>query len=131
MIYADANVVIRLIEGDDKARLPLETRLAPLRGSGRFFLTSRLTWLETRIKPLRKKNTDLLLLYDAFFSSFEVECLEITAQIIEKAAHLRAMLNMKTPDAIHLASAIIAGAEAFLTGDRTLTRCRDIAVEVL
>jgi hypothetical protein len=31
VIYADANVVIRLIEGDAATRAPLEARLLPLR----------------------------------------------------------------------------------------------------
>ncbi|MDE3037419.1 MAG: PIN domain-containing protein, partial [Pseudomonadota bacterium] len=63
-----------------------------------------------------------------FFASAEVDCLEITAQVIEKAAHLRAALNVKTPDAIHLSTAILSGAKAFLTGDRELTKCADIVV---
>jgi hypothetical protein len=33
MIYADANVIILLIEGDAATRGPIETRLAPLLGT--------------------------------------------------------------------------------------------------
>jgi predicted nucleic acid-binding protein len=131
LIYADTNVVIRLLEGDAATRAPLEARLLPLRGTGRFLLTSRLTRLECRVKPLRVGDTALLALYDAFFVSAEVEMLELSAPVIEKATDLRAALNVKTPDALHLASAIVAGATAFLTGDRSLTRCTEIVVEVL
>jgi predicted nucleic acid-binding protein len=38
---------------------------------------------------------------------------------------------VKTPDAIHLASAILAGCSAFLTNDHALARCKEIAVELL
>jgi len=131
VIYADANVIIRLIEGNPSARLPLETRLQPLRGSGRFLQTSRLSRLECRIKPLRANDAAVLALYDAFFSSAEVEVFELSAAVIEKATELRAAWNVKTPDAIHLASAILAGAMAFLTGDKGLARCTEILVEVL
>jgi predicted nucleic acid-binding protein len=131
VIYADANVVIRLIEGDATTRAPLEARLLPLRGTGRFLLTSRLTRLECRVKPLRASDVAVLGLYDAFFSSAEVEVLDLTAAVVEKATELRAALNVKTPDALHLASAIVAGATAFLTGDKGLARCAEIAVEVL
>jgi predicted nucleic acid-binding protein len=131
VIYADANVVIRLIEGDAAARAPLEARLLPLRGTGRFLLTSRLTRLECRVKPLRAGDAALLALYDAFFAGPEVGLSEITDAVIEKATELRAALNIKTPDAIHLATAVLSGAAAFLTGDRRLARCTEVAVEVL
>jgi predicted nucleic acid-binding protein len=131
VIYADANVIIRLVEGDATSRAPIEARLQPLRGTGRFLLTSRLTRLECRVKPLRLGDAALLALYDAFFASAEVALLEVTEPVLEKATEIRAYLNLKTPDAIHLASAILAGASAFLTGDRNLARCTEIPVEIL
>ena len=76
MIYADANVIIRLLEGDVATRAPLEARLLPLRGTTSFLHTSRLSWLECRVKPLRANDAKLLALYDAFFSSVEVEVLD-------------------------------------------------------
>ena len=45
-------------------------------------------------------------------------------------AALRARHGFKTPDAIHRATAIEAGAEAFLTGDAGLATCTDVSVEV-
>jgi uncharacterized protein len=131
VIYADSNVVIRLIEGDTAARAPLEARLQQLRGTGPFLLTSRLTRLECRVKPLREGNVPLLALYDEFFVAPEVGLSEITKAVIEKATDLRASLNVKTPDAIHLASAILGGVTAFLAGDHDLARCTDITVEIL
>ncbi len=60
VIYIDSNVVIRLIEGDTAARAPIEARLLPHRGAGQFLLTSRLTRLECRVKPLRSNDGPLL-----------------------------------------------------------------------
>jgi uncharacterized protein len=131
VIYADANVIIRLIEGDAAARAPIEARLLPLRGTGRFLLTSQLSRLKCRTKPLRVGDAVLLSLYDAFFSGIEVEVLPITIAVVDKATELRAILSLKTPDAIHLATAIVSGATAFLTGDKALARCTMIAVEIL
>src|SRR5947208_11372151 len=95
VIYADANVIIRLIEGDASARAPLEARLLPLRGTGRFLLTSQLSRLECRTKPLRGGDRSLLALYDAFFASAEVEVLPLSVAVVDKATELRAMLNVK------------------------------------
>jgi predicted nucleic acid-binding protein len=131
VIYVDANVIIRLIEGDPAARAPLEARLLPFRGTAGFLLTSRLSWLECRIKPQRANDAKLLALYDAFFASVEVEVLELSRAVVEKATDLRAELHVKTPDALHLATAILAGATAFLTGDKGLTRCSEAYVEVV
>jgi predicted nucleic acid-binding protein len=131
VIYADANVIIRLLEGDAATRAPLEARLLPLRGTTGFLHTSRLSWLECRVKPLRTSDHKLLALYDAFFASAETTIVELSRPVVEKATELRADLNVKTPDALHLASAICAGAAAFLTGDKGLARCKEVAVEVL
>ena len=131
MIYADANVVSRLVEGDAATRAPIEARLRPVAGTGRYLMTSRLTRLECRVKPIRNGDATILRLFDTFFAGAELELLDITADIIETATDLRAAYNFKAPDALHLATAVVAGATAFLTGDKNLARCTEVAVEVL
>lgn len=131
MIYADANVIIRLMEGDAATVAPLMARLLPFRGMTRFLCTSRLSRLECRVKPLRAGDNTLLARYDAFFSAVEVAVLDVTAAVLDTATDLRAALNLKTPDAIHLATANIAGVTAFLTGDKDLARCTAVPVVVL
>jgi len=44
---------------------------------------------------------------------------------------LRSRHRFKTPDAIHLATAIEEHADVFLTGDDDLKRCTDVKIEVL
>lgn len=48
-----------------------------------------------------------------------------------KATDLRAHLNLRTPDALHPAAAIVGGCDVFLTNDRALERCTDIRVTTL
>ena len=130
LIYADSNIIIRLIEGDALARLSLEGRLNALRGTGRFLLTSQLSRLECRTKPLRTADNQLLALYDFFFASLEVTVLPLSVSVVDKATALRAELQIKTPDALHLASAILWGATAFLTGDKELQKCKELPIEL-
>jgi predicted nucleic acid-binding protein len=55
---------------------------------------------------------------------------DISAVVIERATDLRAKYNLKTPDALHYATAVEGGATVFLTGDRGLARCVEVPVEV-
>jgi len=80
---------------------------------------------------LRNADTRLLTEYAAFFSRERLIISEVTADIIERATDLRVRYNFKTPDAIHLATALEGKADLFLTGDGALARCVEVKVEVL
>ena len=131
MIYLDANVVIRLVEGDTATRKPLEARLASSLGMPSSLVTSRLTRLECRSKPLQAGDVGTLTRFDVFFAGVELRLEEVSEAVVEGATELRAKYNLETPDAIHLATAIAVGATVFLTGDRALARCAEVPVEVL
>jgi predicted nucleic acid-binding protein len=59
-------------------------------------------------------------LYDCFFNSSEVVILELTKEVVDRAANLRAFGKLKTPDARHVATAMLARVDVFLTGDKEL-----------
>ena len=131
MIYLDSNVVIRLVEGDALARAPLVARLASSLGVAGSLTTSRLTRLECRSNLLRAGDTATLAQFDVFFSGVEISMIDVTASVVALATKIRAKYNLKTPDALHYASAMEAGASVFLTGDRVFARCSDVALEIL
>jgi uncharacterized protein len=131
LIYLDANVVIRLVEGDASTRTPLVARLAQSLGVPGSSVTSRLSRLECRSKPLRTGDLGTLSQYDVFFAGVELVLAEVNAVVIERATELRARYNLRTPDALHYATAVEVGATVFLTGDRALSRCLEVPVEVL
>jgi predicted nucleic acid-binding protein len=68
---------------------------------------------------------------DNLFEANRMLIAEITPEVVASATTLRARYGFKTPDAIHLASAIEEKADLFLTGDSSLARCTEIVVEVL
>lgn len=86
MIYLDANVLIRLIEGDAVARQPIERRLA----TEPEFLTSQLSRLECRCKPMRDGNIALLGKYDMAFFSRELRLIELDLRVVDEATAIRA-----------------------------------------
>ncbi len=127
----DASALIHLVEGSTAARERLSRRLAEVLATptGQV-VASQLARLECRVKPLRDGNRALLDEYDAIFAAEELLLVDVTANVLDRATELRAQHGFKTPDAIHLASAIEAGADAFLTGDAGLAKCPDVTVEV-
>lgn len=130
--YLDASAIIYFIEGAAAVRAQLTTSIANAENdpAGRI-ITSRLARLECRVKPLRAADVALLATYDAFFTRARLDVVDVTATVLDRATDLRARYGFKTPDAIHIASAIEAGADGFLTGDAGLARCPDVKVEVI
>jgi predicted nucleic acid-binding protein len=55
----------------------------------------------------------------------------LTATIAERAAGLRAEHNLRTPDAIQLATALESGASHFLTNDADLARVSNVKLLLL
>jgi predicted nucleic acid-binding protein len=56
---------------------------------------------------------------------------DLTAAVVDRATELRAKYGFKSPDALHLASAVECGAAAFWTGDASLARCGEVAVVMI
>ena len=127
-VYLDTAPVIYLVENV----LPWESLVRDfLQQPGVVPQASVLSRMECRVQPLRTGDAALLADYDAFFASLAGGLLELHAGMFEKATELRARLNLKTPDALHLAAAILSGCDVFLTNDDRLKRCPEIRVEVL
>ena len=124
-------MVIRLVEGDAATRAPLVARLAASLGLPGSLVTSRLTRLECRSRPMRAGDLATLAQFDVFFAGVELLIIEVGPAVIERATDLRARYNLKTPDAIHYTSAVEVSATVFLTGDRGLSRCSEVPVEIL
>jgi predicted nucleic acid-binding protein len=130
MIYVDSSIIVRMIEGSDGVRLPIEARLAQLSPGERLLITSRLSALECCCKPLRERNSDLLALYDQFFRAGEIRIHEVDRAVIEKATEIRAFVGLKTPDAINMATATNLNVAAFWTTDRRLARSPGLSFEL-
>ena len=129
-IYLDACCFIYLVEGTPTWRAAIENRLRAIDSTARL-VTSQLSRLECRTRPMRDRDEALLRRYDTLFSADRVSLVEIGEAIIDRATDLRARYGYKTPDAIHLATGIESGVAAFLTGDIRLQTCLEVRVEVI
>jgi uncharacterized protein len=129
LVYLDACTIIYLVEGAQSVQLTVKTRLSQHQANA--LITSRLSRLECRVGPVKNNADSLLSTYDAFFAAAGLTMVELTADVIERATELRAVYGFKTPDALHLASAIEGKANIFITGDGKLARCKEIPVDVI
>ncbi|MEP7343464.1 MAG: PIN domain-containing protein [Acidobacteriota bacterium] len=94
-------------------------------------ITSELARLECRVKPMRDGNLILLRDFDDYFANTIVDLVPLTRDAVDKATEIRAQFNFKTPDSLHLAAAVIANCDVFLTNDQRLSRFTGITIETL
>ena len=94
-------------------------------------VTSTVTLLEVLVGPLRLGNSTLANEYRDILLNSSIGCIPTSIEITEEAAHLRSQHNLRTPDAIQLATAITQGASTFLTNDSQLASVSDLQVLVL
>ena len=131
MVCLDANIIVYLVERNPVWEPKVTARLSALRGAGEALAVSDAARLECLVGPLLSGDAAILADYTAFFSDPSINKLPVTAAVWERAARLRAMHHFQAMDSIHLATAIEHGCGLFLTNDAQLSRCTDIAVEVL
>lgn len=85
---------------------------------------SPLVRLEILVKPLRLKQTTLVDAYELLLSG--QTWLSIDDAIFAKALDLRARFGLKTPDALHLATAQHHGCDEIWTNDDRLNRAAGV-----
>ncbi len=95
-------------------------------------VTSVLTVLELTVQPLRMQRPEAARAYRDRLASFPgLVLVPLDLPVAQEAARLRATHGLSTPDAIQVASALVAGAPVLLTNDRRLARVPDLEVVML
>lgn len=128
-VYLDTAPLIYLVEGKDDLAEKVASQLGDWVKSNAFLGTSTLTLLELLVVPKKELNNTLGLKYRAMlFELVSEPLISMSEAIADKAAEYRASLQVKTPDAIQLATAVYGGYDIFYTNDRQLRKCKDIEV---
>jgi uncharacterized protein len=84
---------------------------------------SSLVFAELLVPAYRADKPDEAARLQHILSHFpNLEIVSLSPSIAAEAARLRARYALRTPDAIHLATAIDRGAEGFITNDKDLRR---------
>ena len=130
-VYIDANAIIYSVERNE----PYFTLLAPVwrqAEAGQLTVVySEMVIAETLVRPLREGHAELETAFRAVFAAPEVQLVPATRQVWEDAARIRAASGLKTPDALHAATALRSGCALFITNDTDFRRVRGLPIVVL
>jgi predicted nucleic acid-binding protein len=130
-IYLDTSVVIGLVEGTEGRRAVLDSRLELTRTGSDVVFVSELVRYECLVGPRRNGNEALAFAFEQFFQAEKISVLPVDRTVFDRAIDIRARERFSTPDALHLAAALVSRCDVFLTGDRELACFDGIPVEVL
>jgi predicted nucleic acid-binding protein len=120
-VYVDANILIYIVEGNKALASELKQIVEALDAGVLQAVTSELTLAEVLIGPLRTRDAATGDAYKAVLRSGKaLRAIPVTSAVLERSTELRCNSTMSLPDAIHLATAELAGCRYFLTEDRHL-----------
>jgi predicted nucleic acid-binding protein len=131
VLYVDTAPVIYTVERHADYEPLLLPLWAALDAETIEVVTSELTLLEVLVKPLRDQDQALVQDYEKLLTVTRLKPLPVTASILREAASIRAVTNLKTPDAIHAATALAAGCAQFVTNDTDYRRLASLPVIIL
>lgn len=116
--YLDVNVFIYALEAHSRY-LGLVTEIFEAIDHGQLTaVTSELSLAEALVKPCIDKRDDLQAIYkSAIAPAPHLDVPSVSREILIESAKVRAQSKLRLPDAIHLATARMAGCQVFLTND--------------
>ncbi len=130
-VYLDTSGFIYSVERIEPYRTLLEPVWMQAQAGQFAIVSSDLVVLETLVKPLRENDAVVETLFKSLFDASEVDLIPVTRALWEEAAILRAETGLKTPDALHAATAIHAGCTLFVTNDIDFRRVEGLPVVIL
>jgi predicted nucleic acid-binding protein len=117
-VYLDSCMVIYLIENAGSFSEKTIQFLA--KNADAILYVSPLVRLEVLVKPGRDGAKSLMADYEDFIAA--QNWLSMNDSIVDKALQLRVQYGLKTPDALHLATAMHHGCTEFWTNDDRLNK---------
>ncbi len=87
--------------------------------------------METLVLTLRNNDTFLFNAYEELLLSENMQLVSISQSVLRQAANIRATTNLKTPDAIHAATALSVNCNQFITNDKGFRNVPSLPVIIL
>jgi predicted nucleic acid-binding protein len=128
VIYLDSCIVIYAVEDDSARGAAVRQRLGAI--GDEVVAIAPLVMLECLVGPFRQDDLALADHYRHAFDLFRMLATGVPEHV--RAAELRARQGLRTPDALHLATAQLTGCRELWTNDSRLAAAsHGLAVDVL
>ncbi len=132
IVFIDTSPLIYFIEGHSEYQKELEEVFKANNKGEIQLITTTLTLMEVLVQPYKNNRKDLVEKYEQIITgSPNIEVIDIDLDIARKAAEIRAIYNLKTPDAIQVSASILQKADIFLSNDAGFQKIKEIPVVLL
>lgn len=130
-VYVDTSVLIYTLEVNTDYFSLLQPLWIKFQTGEIELVSSELILMEVLVLPLRNNNESLVSDYEQLLLNSAMQLIAISQDILKQAANLRATTNLKTPDAIHAATAISINCDLFITNDKGFRNLSNLPVVIL
>jgi predicted nucleic acid-binding protein len=132
-VYVDTQSVVYTVEPHPAYFSVLRPLWAAVGAGSVELVTSDLTLMECLVGPYKTGDVGVEARYERLFAAANVVTLHPADRaILRRAARLRASNpKLRTPDAIHAATALVAGVSLLVTNDPAFLHVPGLAVELL
>jgi predicted nucleic acid-binding protein len=131
-LYIDTAPLIYYIEEHPTYVAQMDAITAAIDGGEVAAYSSVITLTEVLTRPVKLGNSQLEEQYrHILLHSGAYHLIPVSTRIADNAARLRARYNLRTADALHVASAMDASCTTFLTNDHGIQRITDLSVVLL
>ena len=130
-VYVDTAVLIYTMEENTDYFDLLKPLWIKFQAQEIELISSELILMEVLVLPLRNNDESLISDYEQLLLNSAMQLIPINQSILRQAANLRANNSLKTPDAIHAATAMAVNCDLFLTNDRGFRNLAELPVVIL
>jgi len=131
-LFLDSAPVIYYIDGNSEYLSVMDSIFESLNSEQIRAVTSPVTLAECLVLPIRQNDLEKQRVFVEILTALELaDFVKTDAAIAQRAAEIRVRYQLKLPDALQLATALVSNCEAFLTNDGQLKRVAELRVLVI
>lgn len=131
-VYLDSNAIIYTVEKNPTYSSLLQPLWASVKVGRIKVATSSLSLMEVSVGPMKTGNAAILRTYESLLHSSQVRLDPLDESVLRKAAELRSTIaRLRTPDAIHAASALVNSVDHFISNDDVFRKVPGLSVTIL
>lgn len=130
-VYLDTQIFIYALESNSNFGDKAKSIIRNAEKNNINIVVSPLTLTELLTKPyIMADKENIKFIKNSFLSLNNLEIKDINIKIADKAAELRGALKLRTPDAIHLATALDRNCNTFYTNDNHFKNLKQKDIEI-